>query len=62
MLLRFKCNPMCSGVDFYQTEEKEFEVLDTAQGLGESLSLGVELFDGGGGGAVDVVVENFVVI
>lgn len=36
--------------------------MDTANGLGESFDLRVELFSRGVGGAVDVVVEDFVVM
>ena len=38
---RFSCKLLCLGVDFCQAEEKEFEVLDTAQGLAESLDFRV---------------------
>ena len=36
--------------------------MDTAKGLSESLDFRVELFDRGVGGAVEVVVEDFVVM
>ena len=36
--------------------------MDTSQGLSESLDFGVELLCGGVGGAVVVVVEDFVVV
>ena len=58
----FSCITLCLGVDFRQAEEKEFKVLDTAKGLAESLDFRVELFGRGVGGAVDVVVEDFVVM